>query len=468
MCCFAAFERPICGKARQAKSFPVHRCAMGAGMPTPRPRLSLMRKILATLLLLAIPAPGWAQKPAPSASGTARAVFEAASAKVLQIRVVLKATDSQAAIGSGFIVSADGLVVTNYHVISDFALDPDRYRLEFVRGDSARGPLRLLNFDVVHDLALLTMDRRAPQHSLLYPDELRLGERVFSMGNPLDLGLTVVEGTYSGLLERSLYQKIHFTGAINPGMSGGPALTRDGRVFGVNVSVRRDGQLVSFLVPARFVRTLAQAPSLPKAEGRNGYRTVVRDQLMANQESLMQKLLAGPLSLTRLARYSAPDALGPFVRCWGSADTEPSKPFEAAYHSCSTEDSLFVTESLATGYIRYRHSLFSGRSLGPLRFYGLYQGHFQSGSMVPYGSKEEFTRFECHDGFVNHEGKTLRALLCARAYRRLPGLYDMLMRVATLDSSTQGLQSHLTLSGIRHENGLRFARKYLEAITWTK
>jgi hypothetical protein len=44
----------------------------------------------------------------------------------------------------------------------------------------------------------------------------------------------------------------------------------------------------------------------------------------------------------------------------------------------------------------------------------------------------------------------------------------MLMRVATLDSSTQGLQSHLTLSGIRHENGLRFARKYLEAITWTK
>src|SRR5438046_9463079 len=93
------------------------------------------------------------------------------------------------------------------------------------------------------------------------------------MGNPLDLGFTITEGIYNGLVEHSYNERIHFTGALNPGMSGGPAVTGEGNVIGVNVATRRGGQLVSFLVPARFAAALLQrvreqgpAPDL-RAEG---------------------------------------------------------------------------------------------------------------------------------------------------------------------------------------------------------
>ena len=75
---------------------------------------------------------------------------------------------------------------------------------------------------------------------------LSQGERIYSMGNPLDVGFAVLEGTYNGLVERSFYPSIFFGGALNSGMSGGPALDEQGRVVGVNVadaSRRPAGQL---------------------------------------------------------------------------------------------------------------------------------------------------------------------------------------------------------------------------------
>ncbi len=56
----------------------------------------------------------------------------------------------------------------------------------------------------------------------------------------------MTEGTYNGLVQRSFYPRIFFGGALNPGMSGGPALDDAGQVVGVNVSKRLDGDLLSF------------------------------------------------------------------------------------------------------------------------------------------------------------------------------------------------------------------------------
>ena len=66
--------------------------------------------------------------------------------------------------------------------------------------------------------------------------KLPKGERLFAMGNPLDLGFTIVEGTYNGLVDYSYNERIHFSGALNPGMSGGPTVTADGRIAGINVA----------------------------------------------------------------------------------------------------------------------------------------------------------------------------------------------------------------------------------------
>ena len=55
------------------------------------------------------------------------------------------------------------------------------------------------------------------------------------MGNPHDLGMTIIEGTYNGLIQTSRFQKILFSGSLNSGMSGGPAMDDKGRVIGVGV-----------------------------------------------------------------------------------------------------------------------------------------------------------------------------------------------------------------------------------------
>ena len=79
---------------------------------------------------------------------------------------------------------------------------------------------------------------------------------MYSLGNPLDVGFAVIEGNYNGLVERSFYPQIFFAGSLSGGMSGGPALDQEGRVIGVNVARRVDGEQVSFLVPGPLASAL--------------------------------------------------------------------------------------------------------------------------------------------------------------------------------------------------------------------
>ena len=188
------------------------------------------------------------------------------------MRTLLKTQDSQSSVGSGFLVDESGLLITNYHVVSQYALQPSRHRLVYVTVDGRQGALQLLAFDVVHDLALLKAADPAPLADRgavpLRPagDALGRGARIFSLGNPLDVGFAVAEGSYNGTVERSFLETLFFGGSLSAGMSGGPALDDQGRLVGVNVAARRDGEQVSFLVPAQFVRALLDARPRRRAD----------------------------------------------------------------------------------------------------------------------------------------------------------------------------------------------------------
>ena len=199
---------------------------------------------------------------APALTATAQAIYADARPRLLQIRTLVQSAGSQSSIGSGFVVSADGFAMTNYHVVSQYALEPATYRLEYAAPDGSRGALRVHAIDVANDLAVLQLDRTGLPFfefdARAVGGTLPKGERLFAMGNPLDLGFTIVEGTYNGLVEKSYNERIHFSGALNPGMSGGPTVTDNGRVAGVNVAKQIGGDLVSFLVPARHAVALIE------------------------------------------------------------------------------------------------------------------------------------------------------------------------------------------------------------------
>ncbi len=174
-------------------------------------------------------------------SNAARVRLDRARDSVVQIRGFFGAAQSSAFHGSGFAVGDDGFIVTNYHVVSEALLHPQRYRLEYLTSDNRSGHLRVFAVDIRNDLAVVRADDGLKLPPLrLRTDIPRQGARAYSIGFPLDLGLTITEGVANGLVDTGFDQRIHYTGAINGGMSGGPALDAGGGVFGVNVS-RSDG-----------------------------------------------------------------------------------------------------------------------------------------------------------------------------------------------------------------------------------
>lgn len=411
--------------------------------------------VLATLLLLL-----------PLLAGIAAAATEAVYAQykeaVLQVKIIDRASGSKTSIGSGFVVSRDGLLVTNYHVISDLVQKPERYRVEYLREDGSSGELLLQNLDVVHDLALLRGKGLTHRYLRLASDDPPKGTRLFSFGNPHDLGLTIVEGTFNGLLENSLYEKIHFTGSINPGMSGGPVLNQQGQVVGVNVATA--GNQIGFLVPAKYVAALIASNAVATDPAKLSDR--VRDELLANQARYMSGLLAAPLEQELMDGFLLPVKLAPFIKCWGDSRHEPDDLYEQVTQSCATSDDIFLSGEQSTGVIRFRHDIFTSSRLGPLRFYGFLERQFNNANLYTGGDEESVENFECKSDFVEQDQHSFKVVYCLRGYKKLAGLYDVFLTVATLDPGNKALQSSLVLSGVSAENAQNFSKSFLEAIRW--
>lgn len=413
-----------------------------------------MRSLIVCLLLLLT---------LPSQAAT-EDVFGRFQDRLVQVRILEASTGAQAAIGSGFFASASGLIVTNYHVISDLIQQPNHYRGEIATTDGQRAPLQLIDFDVVDDLAVVQTSL-PPHHFFdLHTDNLPIGMRLFSIGTPLDLGFTIVEGTYNGLLETSLYEKIHFTGSINPGMSGGPAVLNNGEVVGVNVATA--GNQVSFLVPAKFVQAL-----LMRAQGRPALTpkaalTQLRDQLNANQQAYMQQLINTPLATTPLGNYSVPGRLAPFMKCWGDSNADPAQRYQEVIQQCSSEDNLYVSRTLTTGVVNFQHQWLAARGLNRFQFYSAYQEQFNANYPGMPASKEDVSKFSCHTDFVTSHGVRFKTALCLRANKRLPGLYDAVLKAATLNENHRGVLTTLILAGVSAQNALRFSQHYLESFRW--
>ncbi|HSH70947.1 MAG TPA: serine protease, partial [Deferrisomatales bacterium] len=232
-----------------------------------------------------------------AARGGAEDMYAAVGDRVVQVQIIDVSSGSRAGLGSGFLVDAGGVLATNYHVIAHLVYRPGQYRAEYRTRDGLGGRLELLAVDVVRDLALLRADTLSAPPLELEPGEAARGERLFSFGNPLDLGLTVVEGTFNGYLEQSLLRKIHFTGSINPGMSGGPTVNARGRVVGINVSTA--GNQVSFLVPAEHLAALVEN----RAQAPGDWLETVAAQLLAHQEGFAAHILAEPLVTATLGPF---------------------------------------------------------------------------------------------------------------------------------------------------------------------
>jgi serine protease Do len=128
----------------------------------------------------AAPGPGETDEQAalPPPSSTAQSLYSAAKGDLLQIRMLLRNGRSQSSVGSGFLIGTSNLVLTNYHVVSQMALDPAIYAGEYIDTDGKTGPVTLLAVDVLHDLAVVRVDRNGTGYFRLpeKPQKLTQGQ----------------------------------------------------------------------------------------------------------------------------------------------------------------------------------------------------------------------------------------------------------------------------------------------------
>jgi S1-C subfamily serine protease len=169
-------------------------------------------------------------------------------------------------IGSGFILSRDGYIITNKHVVEDKELS-----YAVVMGQDKTYPVKSIYRDPKHDLAILETDLTGERPLLLGENSnLRLGEPVIAIGTPFgELPNTVTTGVISGLgrnLSDTLppgYENIIQTdAAINPGNSGGPLLNTDGKVIGINTAIVAGGQNLGFAIPVTALKEFLRTKNL--------------------------------------------------------------------------------------------------------------------------------------------------------------------------------------------------------------
>lgn len=173
-----------------------------------------------------------------------------------------KPSRKQRSMGSGFLISDDGFIVTNYHVVANADI-------VYINFDNATGKensviAKLIGFDKETDIALLKVkqNKKLPFLRFGNSDESQVGEWLLAIGNPFGLGHTVTAGILSAkgrdIQSGPFDNYLQTDASINPGNSGGPLINMKGEVIGINTAIIASGQGIGFAIPSNMAANITK------------------------------------------------------------------------------------------------------------------------------------------------------------------------------------------------------------------
>lgn len=200
------------------------------------------------LMLFLVASPVFAREATDVASSAFRSVV---------MLVVSDAGGNPMAFGTGFFVKAD-VMATSYHVV-------DGASSAYIKalGQEKTYPIAgILAKDEENDVVLLQADTSGALPSLVLRTTagVRVGDKVYTVGNPMGLEGTFAEGIVSALRKENAMQLIQITAPLSQGSSGGPILDAEGKVIGVAAGLVKNGQNLNFAIPADCVMKMLSSP----------------------------------------------------------------------------------------------------------------------------------------------------------------------------------------------------------------
>lgn len=431
--------------------------------------------LVLTLLVLQIPAR------ATAATSHSEVVLEESAAQVLtglrssvvKIVNVSVASGSETASGTGFVAGGENLVVTNYHVVSEIALRPRQFRLEYLANDGSRGSLQIVAMDVSNDLALVRLDKPlaggAPVP--ISPRKPDKGETVLSVGYPLAKGLTIVSGAYNGRAEDYYKELIHYSGAVNSGMSGGPAVDGRGNLVGVNVAVTRNAQLVSLLVPANKVQELLSHPLIKDTSAPEFWRLEVGRQLHQHAEVILDALAKKSLPTRKFDSYTSVDIEPLGFKCQGMQEDASGK-YQRQMNGrvCRSGSGVYVDDSTYMGSADFYTGIRTNKGMSALRFAEVRKVSLDAIKVKKIADDPDRnkTGYECTEGVVKVNNLRAKTVACLRRDYRFEDLYDMTFILHSIESDIQSMQIRVEMRGMPYAGTKSIIARVMEGVSWSR
>jgi hypothetical protein len=394
---------------------------------------------------------------APAARGDA-ALFERVKGSVYTVEVHSGNEQARSVLGSGYLVSAEGHVVTNYHVVGSYVEDAERNFIR-VRNHSGERRARLLRFDLVNDLALLQVEGAAGAPLRLAGEAPSPGAPVVAFGNPEGLGLSLIEGIFNGFAAKGVVDRMLLSMPLNSGMSGGPILNGALEVVGTNVSVMWLSNSLSFGVPAGKLPQLLEGP--PLAQTKQAYLEETRRQLGAVEALTLDRLGAASGRTISVGGARSPAPADAF-ECWNDVTEFKEQGITKSRYQCNLQFTPQVESIGPVGSLELLVEHFASRK-GRYGFYRGLQDHAGSHHDVEARdpSNGVLSAPECAGDRVAVGGLRWKVDSCVSAYVKHPGFVNLDLVATSLSRPREAAYLALHAKGFHLDAVLELARRLL-------
>ena len=302
---------------------------------------------------------------------------------IVKVQVQSRLGKEKIAVGSGSIIREDGLIVTNYHVISSHFSDPANNKIVYSVGkDSEEIVANLEAVDLVNDLALIKPLAKTEYKNIVEIEKsnLQQGQRIYSLGFPHNWSMTMIEGIFNGYMDKQLTSQYLVSHALSSGMSGGPTFNEDGKLVAINVAAT---DKLSILIPATSLSILLsrykqEVKVYPTKEQYILKINLIRDNAISRYEDFSEDLLTRIIKSDsfEIGKFKLP-LRNKLFECWSRKEKpEPSnldrveikqkEELVQIERSCSTQDNIFLQEDNNIGQISVNTYYYQNNNTTPL------------------------------------------------------------------------------------------------------